>query len=63
MSTPEPDRSAANWPDSASELPREPVTRVIYTSLCDMQSQVLGEMRRIRDRAVLNNAAHGIQGD
>jgi hypothetical protein len=42
-------------------MPLEPVARVIYTSLCDVQGPVLDEMRRIRDRALLNNASQEIR--
>jgi hypothetical protein len=61
MSSPEPDRSVTYWPDTGSEVPVESLTRVICTSLSDVQGPVLEEMRRIRDHALRNNATHGIR--
>ena len=61
MSSPEPERSLTTWPDTGSEVPVEPLTRVIYTSLSDVQGPVLDEMRRIRDHALRNNAVQGIR--
>jgi hypothetical protein len=49
------------WPDSGSEVPLEPVDRVICASISDVQGPALDEMRRIRDRALTNNVPRGIR--
>ena len=61
MSNNEPDPNATHWPEATSEVPLEPVTRVIYASRCDVQGPVLEEMRRIRDHALINNGPHEIR--
>lgn len=61
MSSLDPVTPTTLWPDSGSEVPTGPVTRVIFTSLCDVQGPILDEMRRIRDRALNNNATQGIR--
>lgn len=60
MSNTEPERNATQWPDSASEVPLEPVERVIFASLSDVQGPMLDEMRRISQQALAHNGRHGI---
>jgi len=55
------ERSATQWPDSFSELPTQPVGRLIYASLSQVAGPVLDEMRRIRDHALVHNGSDGIR--
>lgn len=60
MSISEPERTVTHWPDGTSEVPMEPVERVIFASMCDVQGPVLDEMRRIREHALGHNGPQGI---
>ena len=55
------ERSATHWPDSFSELPTQPVGRLIYASLSQVAGPVLDEMRRIRNHAIAHNQADNIR--
>lgn len=61
MSSIESERATTYWPDGDAEVPTGPLARVVYVSRSEVQGPVLEEMRRIRDRAVVNNWAHGIR--
>ncbi|WP_310564740.1 BLUF domain-containing protein [Hydrogenophaga sp.] len=61
MSSADQDSSATHWPDSASEVPLQVVSRLIYASLSKVDEHVLDEMRRIRDHAVVHNQAAGLR--
>jgi hypothetical protein len=50
-----------HWPDSASEVPLEVVSRLIYASQSRVDGPVLDEMRRIRNHAVRHNQPAGIR--
>jgi len=61
MSASEFDRPATQWPDSGSEVPLQPVARLIYASMSLVDGPVFDEMRRIRDHAVAHNQKQGIR--
>lgn len=57
----ETELAATHWPDSASEVPLQPVSRLIYASLCKVDGALLDEMRRIRDQALRHNRPAGLR--
>lgn len=57
----ERDSQSTHWPDSATELSGQDVGRLIYASVSNVEESVLDEMRRVRDRAVINNQRDGIR--
>ncbi|MEX1167141.1 MAG: BLUF domain-containing protein [Hydrogenophaga sp.] len=61
MSINESERSTTHWPGGDSEVPTESVLRVICVSRSEVRGPVLDEMRRIRERAVVNNGRYGIR--
>lgn len=61
MSPADTERSPTHWPDSASEVPLQAVSRLIYASLSKVEGPALDEMRRIRDHAVPHNRAAGLR--
>jgi Sensors of blue-light using FAD len=61
MPEPVPDPVSTQWPDSGSEVPLQPVARLVYASISQVDGPVLQEMRRIRDQALLRNEADGLR--
>lgn len=61
MSSIPQDPDNTHWPESGSEMPGQEVGRLIYASISSIDGPVLGEMRRIRDHAVVHNKEHNIR--
>lgn len=61
MAEPEPDSASTQWPDSGSEVPLQPVARLVYASISQVDGPVLQEMRRIRDQALPRNETDGLK--
>lgn len=61
MVDPAPEPISTHWPDSNSELALDPVDRLIYASISQVDGPVLAEMRRIRDHALPRNEADGLK--
>lgn len=57
----ETELAITHWPDSASEVPLQAVSRLIYASLCKVDGPRLDEMRRIRDQAARRNQPAGLR--
>lgn len=49
------------WPEGNSDVPLQPVKRLIYASVSNVQGSAFDEMRRIREHAVVRNQALGIR--
>ena len=61
MAEPVPDSASTQWPDSGAEVSLQPVARLVYASISQVDGPVLQEMRRIRDQALPRNEADGLK--
>lgn len=61
MASADYDQTSTQWPEGNSDVPLQPVKRLIYASVSNVQGSAFDEMRRIREHAVVRNQALGLR--